>query len=167
MKASTKDYVHLQGLYKDKANDDLRAFIECVKKTLGSVGLDEDAIAQEEISNFVKNCHWLLCIDGRSLRDENETDIQKNLIGVYTHGSGKNDIGLSTALTAGSLSDEMHMNYYLAFRACERFYVKNRRWPLSEDDRQNVLHVISPVILANIDYSADDNDLLEKAIREM
>jgi amyloid beta precursor protein binding protein 1 len=80
MKASTKDYVHLQGLYKDKANEDLRAFVECVKKTLQSVGLDEDAIEQEEISNFVKNCHWLLCIDGRSLRDEAETDIQKTLI---------------------------------------------------------------------------------------
>lgn len=81
MKASTKDYVHLQGLYKDKANEDLRLFSQCLETTLQSVGLDADAIEREEVNNFVKNCHWLLCIDGRSLRDESETDFQKDLIG--------------------------------------------------------------------------------------
>lgn len=81
MKASTKDYVQLQNLYKDKANQDLETFVECLKKTLQSVGLDEDAIEKEEVTNFVKNCHWLLCIDGRSMRDEYHTDVQKDLIG--------------------------------------------------------------------------------------
>jgi hypothetical protein len=70
-------------------------------------------------------------------------------------------------LTAGSLSEEMHMNYYLAFKACEQFYSKNQRWPLSEEDGQSVLYAILPGILAEVAYSADDNELLEKAIREM
>lgn len=80
MKASTTDYVHLQNLYKNKANSDLSAFKDCVKTTLGSVGLDEDAIDDEEVVNFVKNCHSLQCIDGRSLREEYETDLRKDLI---------------------------------------------------------------------------------------
>ncbi|KAJ9128204.1 hypothetical protein QFC24_000496 [Naganishia onofrii] len=80
MKASTTDYVHLQNLYKNKANSDLTAFKDCVKTTLGSVGLDEDAIDDEEVVNFVKNCHSLQYIDGRSLREEYETDLRKDLI---------------------------------------------------------------------------------------
>lgn len=81
MKASTKDYVQLQNLYKDKANQDLEVYVGCLKQTLQSVGLDEEAIEQEEIHNFVKNCHWVQCIDGRSMRDEYHSDVQKSLIG--------------------------------------------------------------------------------------
>lgn len=80
MKASTTDYVHLQNLYKNKANTDLSAFVDCVKATLSSVELDDDAIDDEEVVNFVKNCHTLQCIDGRSLRQEYETDIRKEMI---------------------------------------------------------------------------------------
>lgn len=61
----------------------------------------------------------------------------------------------------------MHMNYYLAFRVCERFYLKNHHWPLSEEDRQNVLQAVVPEILTEVGCSADDNDLLQKASREM
>lgn len=86
MKASTKDYVQLQNLYKDKANQDLEVFTGCLRQTLQSVGLDEDAIEQEEIHNFVKNCHWVQCIDGRSMREEYYSDVQKPLIGELAQG---------------------------------------------------------------------------------
>ncbi|GHJ85507.1 hypothetical protein NliqN6_1909 [Naganishia liquefaciens] len=148
MKASTKDYVHLQGLYKDRANGDLELFSQCLEKTLRSVGLDTDAIDKVEVNDFVKNCHWVLCIDGRSLREESETDAQNNAI-------------------AAGLSDEMPANYYLAFKVCERFHLMNRRWPLSEEDVQNVLQVIVPEVLTDVGCYAGDSDLLRNAIREI
>ncbi|KAJ9110209.1 hypothetical protein QFC20_003061 [Naganishia adeliensis] len=147
MKASTKDYVQLQNLYKDKANQDLQAYVGCLKQTLQSVGLDEDAIEQEEIQNFVKNCHWVQCIDGRSMRDEYHTDIQKSLI-------------------ADNL-DEMPMNYYVAFKACEDFYSKNQRWPVNDDDVKTVIQELVRTILQGVNSTVDGNDLLEKAVREI
>ncbi|KAJ9125424.1 hypothetical protein QFC22_000385 [Naganishia vaughanmartiniae] len=147
MKASTTDYVHLQNLYKNKANEDLRAFEDCVKATLSSVGLDEDAIDDEEVTNFVKNCHSLQCIDGRSLRQEYETDVRKELI-------------------ADELSNGIHMKYYLEFKACERFYTQNNRWPVSEDDTTSVTKTIIPPLLSEV-AGVEDNELAESALKEM
>ncbi|KAJ9109758.1 hypothetical protein QFC19_001988 [Naganishia cerealis] len=147
MKASTTDYVHLQNLYKNKANADLRTFKDCVKTTLSSVGLDDDAIDDEETSNFVKNCHSLQCIDGRSLKQEYETDVKQTLI-------------------ADELSNGMHMNYYLGFKACERYYIQNQRWPASDDEGTTILTTILPPLLREV-ADLEDSELSENAIREI
>lgn len=59
------------------------------------------------------------------------------------------------------------MNYYVAFKACEDSYSKNRRWPVTDDDVKNVIQDFAPTILQGVGSTVDGNDLVEKAVREM
>lgn len=58
------------------------------------------------------------------------------------------------------------MNYYLAFKACERFYTQNKRWPISDDDTTSILETIVPPVLREV-AGDQDNELIESAVREM
>ena len=72
MKSSTSAYVALQSLYKTKAKEDLEAVKICLAEVLGNVGLDEDAVGEAEIDEFVKNAAGLKVLRGRNLREERE-----------------------------------------------------------------------------------------------
>lgn len=81
MKASTGSYVSLQNVYKAKAKADLNAVGRHLRETLVRVGLDEDAVGEDELADFVKNAAFLKVIAGRSLRQEREeTDFNREAI---------------------------------------------------------------------------------------
>lgn len=67
MHSSTTSYIALQTLYRDQTRADVESFNLALAKTLQSVGLPEDAIAQEEVDSFVKNCHHLKVVRGSPL----------------------------------------------------------------------------------------------------
>lgn len=85
MKASTSAYVTLQNVYKARAKADLEAVGVHLKNTLRSVGLDEDAVGEEELADFVKNAGFLKVVSGRSLKQEREeTDFNKEAICMFS-----------------------------------------------------------------------------------
>lgn len=70
MKSDTKSYVALQTIYKTKSKQDVGVFKRCLVKVLVQVGLDEDAIGDQEVEEFVKNAAFLKVVRGRSLEME-------------------------------------------------------------------------------------------------
>lgn len=81
MKASTAAYVGLQNVYKAKAKVDLDAVGAHLRQTLARVGLDDDAVGEDELADFVKNAAFLKVVSGRSLRQEREeTESNKEAI---------------------------------------------------------------------------------------
>ena len=67
MHSSTTSYIALQTLYRDQSRADLSAYKLALDETLQRAGLPEDAIEQEEIESFVKNCHYLKVVRGSPL----------------------------------------------------------------------------------------------------
>ncbi|CDZ96241.1 NEDD8-activating complex, APP-BP1/UBA5 component [Phaffia rhodozyma] len=70
MKSDTQSYVALQTVYKTKAKEDVVAFQGCLSKVLLEIGLDEDAVGEDEVEDFVKHAAFLKVIRGRSLEQE-------------------------------------------------------------------------------------------------
>lgn len=60
MHTSTETYVHLQKLYKARAEEEKVAFKEFLKKENGGENVDEEAV-----DSFLKNCHALKVLKGK------------------------------------------------------------------------------------------------------
>lgn len=140
MKASTSAYVSLQNVYKAKAKADLEAIGRHLRETLRRVGLDEDAVGEAELADFVKNAAFLKVISGRSLRQEREeTDFNKEAIracaALYTDLTHTTD---TLARLAVSFHPDPDWNVpyvpppivqYIAFRAADIFHASHGRFP--------------------------------------
>ena len=60
MHTSTETYVHLQKLYKARAEEEKVVFKELLKKESGGGNVDE-----ETVDSFLKNCHALKVLKGK------------------------------------------------------------------------------------------------------
>jgi amyloid beta precursor protein binding protein 1 len=60
MHTSTETYVHLQKLYKARAEVEKVVFKEFLKKENGGENVDEEAV-----DSFLKNCHALKVLKGK------------------------------------------------------------------------------------------------------
>lgn len=75
MRADTKNYIHLQKLYKKQADDEKTAFKGYLKEVLGGEeGVVEDAM----VDTFVKNVHQLKILKGKKW---GALDKEKTLLG--------------------------------------------------------------------------------------
>lgn len=74
MHSSTSSYVALQNLYKARAQKDSDLYKECLREVLEGVGLEGDAIDEEDVDGFVKHSQMLLCERGRELKVQLERE---------------------------------------------------------------------------------------------
>lgn len=114
MKASTSSYIELQALYKQQARDDANDYEACLSKVLKEVGFEgEEAIPRDEVEAFVRNCHGVACLKGRSWRQEIEDPKKEEIISAIE-------------------SESTAMGYYISLRAAERFETRQGRFPDDE-----------------------------------
>ncbi|KAL7412491.1 hypothetical protein BDY24DRAFT_393087 [Mrakia frigida] len=120
MKSSTSAYVDLQSIYKAKAKEDLESIKICLAEVLKNVGLDEDAIDESEIEEFVKNAGGLKVFRGRSLGEERELDgeFNKETIMSFLPDPDWNVPYIPPPIVQ-----------YIAFRASDAFYALHSRYP--------------------------------------
>nr|XP_019015140.1 amyloid beta protein binding protein 1 [Kwoniella pini CBS 10737]OCF53921.1 amyloid beta protein binding protein 1 [Kwoniella pini CBS 10737] len=116
MHSSTTSYVHLQNLYKNEYQSDLKRFKVLLSETLQKVGLEEGTVPDEEIEGFVKNVGGVGIIKGTPLIDSKMG--QGLIVEAITNYQYDEYDGSSTCFA-------MH----LAFLAAERFYASHKRWP--------------------------------------
>jgi hypothetical protein len=182
MKASTSAYVSLQNVYKAKAKADLDAVGRHLRETLGRVGLDEDAVGEDELADFVKNAAFLKVVSGRSLRQEREeTDFNKEAIRTCSNCCTMKWTALRMAdphcvpLVSFHPDPDWNVPYvpppivqYIAFRAADIFHASHGRYPgvgLRNDDGREqeanceadvgVMESITAKWLAGRGWSAD------------
>lgn len=65
MKASTKEYVEIQRLYKDRSVEEKNVFKSILNNVIKEQGEDPNLIDDETIDSFVKNCHILRLLKGK------------------------------------------------------------------------------------------------------
>ena len=131
MKAQSRDYIHLQNIYKAKARQDLAEVIATVRSTEQKLRQDHpnppntDAIIDErEIEAFCKGAAFVKLIHGRPLMFANIfDDDQQRTLGAPKEGGAR-----VWQRCASNLSLEFHMQeesllpIYLAFRAYDSIY---------------------------------------------
>lgn len=86
MRADTKNYIHLQKLYKKQADDEKTAFKGYLKEVLGGEeGVVEDAM----VDTFVKNVHQLKILKGKKwgALDKEKTLLAQELSNAPNHAS--------------------------------------------------------------------------------
>nr|XP_018267361.1 amyloid beta protein binding protein 1 [Kwoniella dejecticola CBS 10117]OBR89519.1 amyloid beta protein binding protein 1 [Kwoniella dejecticola CBS 10117] len=139
MHSSTTSYVHLQNLYKQEYQSDLKRFKRLLSQTLQNIGLEEETIPDEEVESFAKNVAGVGIIKGTPLRQGKEG---KGLIvrAIEDYQYDEYD-GSSTCFA-------MH----LALLAAERFYALHKRWPGTKskadmcEDNQQIEEVLKGIM---------------------
>ena len=83
-------YIHLQNLYKNKANEDVSHLTNIVKEALCDLQLPNALFTEEEIKLFCKNSFFLNVIQGQALHEEikptskiNFDEMTEDFINVY------------------------------------------------------------------------------------
>ena len=139
MKAQSRDYIHLQNIYKSKARQDLAEVVATVRSTEQKLRQNHpnppntDAMIDErEIEAFCKGAAFVKLIRGRPLMfasiflDDGQHP---------TPGGGKEEEAEEWQGSAPNLSMEFHMQedsllpIYLAFRAYDGIYANPRPRP--------------------------------------
>ena len=120
MHGSTVNYLALQTVYKDKSNNDLKAFrqhLELVMKQVGKFNQFTE-ITETEIERFYKNARFIEVQRYRSLEQEkswNVDDLSMLFMMINEDENAKNIV------------------WYLLFRAVDAFFIKNGRYPGDTD----------------------------------
>ncbi|MDI1486507.1 MAG: hypothetical protein OHK93_005738 [Ramalina farinacea] len=136
MKAQSRDYIHLQNIYKSKARQDLAEVIATVRSTEQRLRQNHpnppntDAMIDErEIEAFCKGAAFVKLIHGRPLMFANIFDDPQ------TPGGAKEEEATEWQDSAPSLAMEFHMQeesllpIYLAFRAYDGIFANPRPRP--------------------------------------
>jgi len=124
--ADSKSYVTLKNIYKVRANRDRDLIKKYAQKRLQEIGKSGDAISDEIIDRFVKNCRDLKVVRTRSVKQEQSSPDMEHVEEQYV------DWG---ALEEGKDEDENKpfdpktINWYWAFRVLDQFYDANKRLP--------------------------------------
>ncbi|EPZ33383.1 NAD(P)-binding domain-containing protein [Rozella allomycis CSF55] len=84
MHSDTESYIMLQGIYKNKSNNDKNNFNDILKRQMQINNLSDNFISEEEIEDFFKNCHQIKVLNFPLLADESNrwkftSDIDLNL----------------------------------------------------------------------------------------
>ncbi|KAJ2923585.1 hypothetical protein H1R20_g13506, partial [Candolleomyces eurysporus] len=104
MKASTKEYVEIQRLYKDRSVEEKNAFKGILANVIKEQGEDPNLIDDETIDSFVKNSHILRLLNGRKW---GWLDSDKAALAERAQTSSK-QLGIHLALSALSSLHAKH-----------------------------------------------------------
>lgn len=117
MTSDTQNYVKLQNIYKEKAEEDVHVIFLRVQEILVKLGKSPNTITQQEVKVFCKNAHCLRVLRGRSLKEEYnpKTSNIQELIANLEHEDGD-------------------ILFYILLRAVDRFCSEYRRRPGRNND---------------------------------
>lgn len=117
MTSDTQNYVKLQNIYKEKAEEDAHIIFLRVQEILSKLGKSLNSITEQEIKVFCKNAHCLRVLCGRSLKDEYNPKTSKvqDLIINLEH-------------------EDSDILFYVLLRAVDRFSSEYRRYPGRNND---------------------------------
>ncbi|KAL0476307.1 E1 ubq [Acrasis kona] len=153
MHADTDRYIKLQTLYRRKARNDVNSVRTHLGQLLKTHGKQSESISDSDLKDFCKNACYLRALHFRSYQDElsspNKSEIRNHL-----------------------MNPESAMPHYVMFRAADRFYEKNNRFP--GDDNSNLeadaaeLHKLVKDLLN--EYEVEDGsvgDIFDSHVKEM
>ena len=116
MTSSSKQYINLQNLYRERARKDAYVIHKYATDICSSLGLSADYIKEEDTLLFCKNAFFITLIRMKPLEAELST------------------LHFNRDLFDMSLDDEdSDLAWYVMLRAAERFNAKNSRYPLPTD----------------------------------
>ena len=118
--ADTENYLTLQKIYKDKANEDFLLFLELLKELKKERALPEGIITESEARNFCENNGTVMCIRYSQVSEE------------YTKGPNKKTI-------EGEINDsESLIQWYILVRASLRYHKKYKMYPAEKAPHDQV-----------------------------
>ncbi|RKP05474.1 putative amyloid beta precursor protein binding protein, partial [Thamnocephalis sphaerospora] len=122
MKSDTQSYVTLLNLYRGKAQQDIAAVTEHVRRILADLQLPQEWVTDSEIAAFCKHAAFVRVLRYQSLSEELQTNPQTDV------------------LSDGVTDADSEVNRYVMFRAAERFYSQHGRYPgvAADDDMATV-----------------------------
>lgn len=135
MTSSTESYIHLQGLYKKKADDDKKEMRRIVEQLVSEFGADfVPDISEDDLSILCKNIFNIRLVKTRSFVDE--------YLNRYTSNEEREEI-LEELVAATydpyEVPEHTPLLWYIALRACDHFYAKHGYYP-GKDNRELALH---------------------------
>jgi amyloid beta precursor protein binding protein 1 len=116
MTATTEMYIELQQLFRDKAEADQSSFSALVDEALTAAGLPTTTVSLEERRRFCANAYLVQVSHFRSLKDELESPNSETAM-------------MATMEGVGDATAQCPLLWYLALRACDRFYASESRYP--------------------------------------
>lgn len=117
MTSDTQNYVKLQNIYKEKAEEDAHAIFLRIQEILSKLGKSPNSITEQDVRVFCKNAHCLRVLCGSSLKDEYDPNRSKvkELIANLEH-------------------EDTDILFYVLLRAVDRFCSEYRRCPGRNND---------------------------------
>ena len=134
MHSSTASYLALQGLYRAQFQQDLQEYRVQLQAILRKIDLPEDAIADAEVENFVKNTNGVALIKGTSISSRRNVDGElKSMIGELRSGT----LALADGVDDNFGLDDWPVTYgtplHLAFLAADQLHSSLGRWPGTDE----------------------------------
>jgi len=124
MTSNTEQYIKLQQLYKNKAEEDrllMKSFVDEIIRTSHNTSL---VVTEEQLTLFCKNVNNLRLIHTRSLEDE--------YAGVYSSEEEREEIMGTIASATCDVYEDPHQTpllWYIVLRACDLFYHQYGKFP--------------------------------------
>jgi len=151
MHADTDRYIKLQTLYRRKARNDINSVRNHLNNLLKQHGRAPESIPDYDVKEFCKNACYIRALHFRSIQQEhtspNKSEIQDHL-----------------------MNPESAMPHYVMFRAADRFFEKNNRYPGQEKDSdleadgQELLKIVKELFS---EFGAEYADSFEGHVKEM
>ena len=114
MTSSSDMYVELQRVYQTKARGDMEAVASHLSELLISIGKPTNAISEENIKLFCRNCAFLQVLHYRPLEEELQTPSMKGLCAILDN-------------------PDSDLVYYVLLRAAHQFYSVHKVYPGTEE----------------------------------
>ena len=145
MTASTELYVKLQNAYREQGEKDLAEMRVLVP----------DCVSDDELANFCGNVYNLDLFQPRTMQQEyNEV----------TPDDIAEDLAMST-MEGDERPEHSPLLWYLSFRACQLFFLKEGRYPGVLDDYEQDIPILQNCIETAVQRSKlQDNDLVKATL---
>lgn len=137
MHSSTASYITLQNLFKSQYQSDLVTFNSLLTVVLQEVGLPEDAISDEEVEGFVRNCAGVAIVKGQPLRERKLVKgVLRDTISASDHPDTRAPADIMKEESYDDTTPSLHFGLQLALLASERFFSTHSRWPGAGNEKQ-------------------------------
>jgi len=144
MHSTTEIFIRLQNIYQQKANADANKIVTRVASFLTQLGRVPTEISEQEIKIFCRNALYLGAINYRSY----ETEISEPL--------------------PMEIEEEFDLKYfYITFRAIEKFYLENKRYPSDVDTQLDINSLKNYIAILLPSYGLQPSPILDNIAVEM
>ena len=164
MFSDSKSYIHLQGIYKEKATHDFEEVYKKVQYHLESIGRNSESINESSVKKFCKEASNLRMIRGTSIKDE-YAGIQEKSISPLNGEAA--EMANASSFDWTNALDEQNDNsdaatYYMILRGVDRFRSEYRNYPGVLDVESDIGRLKKSIEKVLNDYSIPSNAIAIK-----